>query len=118
MPIRKVILLIAILLVLSIYIVGRVFRQPDKQLVNGSYTNTCCSLVTMQDGQLAYGESHATYRLTWMKFGLTAFVPGDMTATGVTKSNSESTFIFEGPDGKRGFRTMVSGREYKFERIE
>lgn len=116
MVISKIALLVGIVLVLLVYAAGRFFGKPDIGLVNGFYENPCCNVFRLSDGQLTYGNSHLPYKLTWMKFGLTAYFSGSVTRDVIEPSSSEVALVFIGRDGKQGFRTLVDNQEYLFSR--
>jgi hypothetical protein len=87
---------------------------PNANVVNGIYYNECCGDVILRDGKLLYKSTFYKYDLENMKFGLTAFVPGKFTEQGIESSPDETAFLFDSKDGKRGFKTIVRGREYSF----
>jgi hypothetical protein len=107
-------LALGLALTVALFVVYVRATAPDQSVVNGTYFNECCGVVVLRDGKLFYKKAIYKYDLENMKFGLTAYVPGKFTEQGVVSSSDETALSFFANGGKRGFETMVSGREYSF----
>jgi hypothetical protein len=108
---------IALALAAAIFFIYTRNAAPDRNAVNGTYRSACCDDVTMRDGELFYKSSSSKYDLKNMKFGLTAYVHGKLTESGVEPSGDDTAFIFFVDGKKRGFRTVVRNKEYSFLKI-
>jgi hypothetical protein len=93
-------------------------NAPDKSAVNGTYYNKCCGNVVLRDGGLYYKKVLYKYDLENMKFGLTAFVPGNFTERGIVPSSDNTVFSFFAKDGKFGFTITMRRQEYSFLQVK
>jgi hypothetical protein len=92
--------------------------RPDQGLVNGTYVNTCCAAFVLRDGQLVHGSDRTSYRLLNMKFGLAAYLPGVVTISGIHPASEETVLLFHGDNIGRGFRAVIQGQEFEFQRAD
>ena len=90
---------------------------PELDAVNGTYYNRCCGNIVLRNGSLFYKGSRYSYKLKNMKFGLTAYVPGDLTERGIRPSADDTSLRFFDSKGDCGFNTAVQGYDRSFSKI-
>ena len=94
------------------------FNTPRPSIVNGTYYNECCGNIVLRDGEFSYKNASYNYDLVNMKFGLTAYLPGQLTGHGLEKSPDQSFLLFSDKDGKRSLDAEIDGKEYTFLKIK
>lgn len=103
------------IVLLARYLIVTGHNAPDKKSVNGVYHNDCCSDVILKDGYLTYGASTVSVDLENMKFGLTGYVDGQFTRSGIEKSNEQSAIDFSEARTRHVIYMSVDGRTTSFE---
>ena len=51
--------------------------EPDIKIVDVVYTNKCCTSVIIRGGKIIAGINNTSFDLTYIKFGLTAYLRRD-----------------------------------------
>ena len=101
--------LAALLLTLTLgFVYFTSYTAPDKNAVNGTYRNECCSDIVISGGRVTQGGQTLDFRLRTMKFGLTGYVYGSFGREQLKKSEELSPLNFEtGKSGRRSFTVYL-----------
>jgi len=90
---------------------------PSQSSFNGTYRSPCCSDIVIRNGRISQGGTALQIRLLNMKFGLTGYVDGEFTSTGLRASSTETAITLSGERERRQITLPIGGRTFTFELV-
>jgi len=87
---------------------------PEAGSVNGVYSNECCIDIVLREGTIIHGSKSGTFKLYNMKFGLTGYMNGKLTDSGIETDNEETAIAFGEVNGRRALAAPIDGKERVF----
>ena len=103
-----------IIILIIAFSIKAFINKPKKGIVDGVYSNECCSNIVIKEPNITYGNDKFNIRIAEMKYGLVGIVSGKFTPTGIEKSKEDAWISFSEEDGKRAIDVPIGDSFYSF----